>query len=84
MGAAYRKAWGLHAAVADVLVACSTTTQTGTISLAEVRFISLMQSSTYALRRPKAALPESLLERATALEAKYLLSRSSAVNYESG
>ncbi len=72
MGAAYRKRGDLGAAAYDVLAARSTTTQTGTISLAEVRltFDAIAEIRTAAA---KAALLKLLLERATALEAKYLL-----------
>jgi DNA ligase-1 len=67
---AYRKRGDLGAAAADVLAA--TAPESGTVTLAQVRasFDQIAETRTAAA---KAAILKALLERATALEAKYIL-----------
>src|SRR5271166_2676235 len=70
LNAAYRKRGDLGSAAADVLAATAPTS--GTITLAEVREAFDRIAETRTATAKSAAL-KSLLERATALEAKYIL-----------
>jgi DNA ligase-1 len=70
LSVAYRKRGDLGAAAADLLAATAPTS--GTVTLAEVRetFDRIAETRTATA---KSAMLKSLLERATALEAKYIL-----------
>jgi len=72
MGQAYRKRGDLGAAAYDVLVARATTAPATAITLEQVRttFDRIAETRTAGA---KAGLLQSLLERATPLEAKYIL-----------
>jgi len=68
--AAYRKRGDLGAAAYDVLLAKAPTTATLTLQEVRTTFDQIAETRTAAA---KAAILKSLLERATALEAKYIL-----------
>ncbi len=70
--AAYRRRGDLGSAAYDVLAAASTTPTHATLTLSEVQ-VAFEQIAQTRTATAKAAVLKSLLERATALEAKYLL-----------
>lgn len=72
LGAAYRRYGDLGSAVHDVLAVRRATTRSGGLSLAELRaaFDQIAETRTASA---KATVLRSLLEQATALEAKYIL-----------